>query len=281
MVAMRASSNGGTHLHLGAIVAAALLTAGTWLLLHTLGLAAGLIVPDRGDPESLRGVGLGSGAWSVAAPLLALFAGGTLVARLTGLTDRKASALHGVLVWALTVVPGALVVMAAVAALIGDARPVRGTIAAASGNDPVGALGFDLGAILVPTNARLAERGSPPVTVPQIHVAITDLVPPPAPERGLDRMALVDRLVAAVHLPVSEAEQIAGQIERQVAHGPSLARSGFASTGRASWGAFFTMIVGLISAAAGASSGSARLRRALARPPKQVLPVAAPVPARS
>jgi hypothetical protein len=279
MVAVKASENGGPRLHVSAIIAATVVTAAAWLLLHTLGLAAGLIVPDRGDPESLRGVGLGSGAWSVLAPLLALYAGGAVVARITGITDRKLSALHGLVVWALTALPGALVVMAVIAALVGDAHPVRGAIAAARGDDPVGALGLELGAMLGPTNARLAERGSPPVTVPQLRAAIADLIPAPAPDRALDRPRLVGRLVATTRLPLGEAEQIAGQIERQVARGPGLARSGFASSGRASWGAFFTMLVGLVSAAAGASSGSARRRRAIARPPRHPLTVAATAPA--
>jgi hypothetical protein len=280
MVAMKGSSKDGTHLQFGAVIAAALVAAGAWLLLHTLGLATGLIVPDRGDPESLRSVGFGGGVCAELAPLLALFVGGAVVARITGLTDRKASALHGVLVWALTAVPGTLLVMAAIGGLVGGARPVRGTIAAARGEDPVGALGVDLGAILVPTNARLAERGSAPVTVPQLRAAIADLVPPPAGEPSLDRLALVERLITRSRLPAGEAEQIAGQIERQVAGGPGVVRSGFASAGRASWGAFFTMLLGLVSAAAGASSASARLRRALARPRAQAQPLATTAPAR-
>src|SRR5438477_10327762 len=59
-----------------AVFAGAVVSVGLWVLLQMLGTGIGLAVIDTNDPHSLRGIGIGTGIWSVIAPLLALFFGG-------------------------------------------------------------------------------------------------------------------------------------------------------------------------------------------------------------
>jgi hypothetical protein len=91
----------------GAIFGGTLVALGVWLLLHTLGLAAGLTAIDPNNPRSLRGVGIGTGIWSIVAPLIALFVGGYVAARSAGVLERGLGALHGAVLWGLTTVAGA------------------------------------------------------------------------------------------------------------------------------------------------------------------------------
>jgi hypothetical protein len=273
----RESAKRGAQLNFRAIAGATLVAMGVWLLLHLLGLAAGFIVPDRGDPESLRGVGFGSSTFAVLAPLVALFVGGVVVVHMGDLGDRRTSALHGAMVWALTAVFGLFSLSLAVSALVGHARPVRGAIAVARGADPAGALGLDLGAIVAPTNARRAQSGAAPVTVPQVQAVAADLVPRRSEARRLDRVVLVEKLRAATGLPAAEAEQIAGRIEREVTQ--RHATSGFGRRGL--WGSFFVILLGLVSAAAGASVASARRKPPVTAARAAELPTATPAPARS
>ena len=69
------------YLHWSAIFGGALLATGVWILLQVLGTGVGLSAVDTSDASSLRGVGIGTGIWSIIAPLIAMFVGGLLVGR--------------------------------------------------------------------------------------------------------------------------------------------------------------------------------------------------------
>jgi hypothetical protein len=56
-----------------AIFAAATVAVGTWLVLHLIGIGVGLTAIDPTDASSLRRVGIGTGIWSLIAPIIALF----------------------------------------------------------------------------------------------------------------------------------------------------------------------------------------------------------------
>ncbi len=90
----------------GAVFGGAVLSVGIWILLEVLGFAIGLSVahPARG----LRGISIGAGIWTLVAPLVALFVGGIVAGRLAGLVDRFGGALHGGVMWALTMMFGVL-----------------------------------------------------------------------------------------------------------------------------------------------------------------------------
>jgi hypothetical protein len=106
------------HISWGAVFGGTFVALGIWILLHTLGLAAGLTAIDPESPGSLRGVAIGAGIWSIVAPLIALFAGGWVTSRTAGVIDRTTGALHGAVMWGLTTVAGALLVGMALASVI-------------------------------------------------------------------------------------------------------------------------------------------------------------------
>src|SRR5688572_23625161 len=85
----------------GAALAGAVTATAIWLLLHLLFIGIGLSVLDRED-GGLESIGVGTGAWSLLAPAVALFVGGLVAGRLAGIADRLSGALHGMVMWAVT-----------------------------------------------------------------------------------------------------------------------------------------------------------------------------------
>ena len=80
----------------GAIFAGALVSLAVWALLLAIGLAAGLSTVDPGETASgWRAAGIGTGIWGLVAPLIALFVGGLIAARESGVAKRSDGAIHG------------------------------------------------------------------------------------------------------------------------------------------------------------------------------------------
>ncbi len=88
---VRAEDN--VKLRWGAIWSGVFVSLGLWLLLHVLGVAAGLNAVDPEDGSTLRAALIGTGIWSAIAPLLALLAGGLVTARGAGFITRRSGAL--------------------------------------------------------------------------------------------------------------------------------------------------------------------------------------------
>lgn len=76
-------------------------------MLYALGLAFGLSSIDPQDAGSLRPSGIFSAIWLLAVSLIALFVGGYVASRGAGALSRGFGALHGLVMWGLTVVAGA------------------------------------------------------------------------------------------------------------------------------------------------------------------------------
>jgi hypothetical protein len=85
----------------GAVFAGWLFAYAFALLLYLLGAAAG-ITSLAAINRLHSGVLLGTGAWMVAAWLIATFAGSVLAGRLAGFPHRGTGAIHGLIVWALS-----------------------------------------------------------------------------------------------------------------------------------------------------------------------------------
>jgi hypothetical protein len=100
-----------------AVFAGTAVACGLWILLQIFGMGAGLVAIDRG-------AAIGSTAWSLLAPLIAMFLGAWIGALLSGTRDEKLGALHGVIVWALTSVLGVLATVALVSAIAGSPTTV-------------------------------------------------------------------------------------------------------------------------------------------------------------
>ena len=93
-----------------AIFAGTAVACGLWILLQIFGMGAGLVTLRRG-------AAIGTGAWSLIAPLIAMFIGGCLAGMLAGTRDEKLGAIHGVIVWALSSVLGVLATVSLISAI--------------------------------------------------------------------------------------------------------------------------------------------------------------------
>jgi hypothetical protein len=107
-----------SNLRWGAIVGGTVAALGIAALLYSLGLALGLSAIDPDDPGSLRPSSIFTGVWALAVSLVALFVGGFVAARGASALTRMAGALHGLVMWGLTVVAGMWLLGTVVSGLI-------------------------------------------------------------------------------------------------------------------------------------------------------------------
>jgi hypothetical protein len=127
-----------SKLRWGAIFGGAVAAIGIATMLYALGLALGLSWIDPRNPGNLRSSGIFSAIWMLGVSLIALFVGGYVAARGAGTSWPGLGALHGLVVWGLSVVAGAwLIGNVASAVLHGGAamsRPAAGSFS--SGTAP-------------------------------------------------------------------------------------------------------------------------------------------------
>lgn len=258
------SRNGGFVMHWSAIFGGAIVTLGTWLLLHTLGLAAGLTAIDPQEQGSLRAIGIGTGIWSVIAPLLALFAGGFVAAKTAGFIDRPVGAIHGVVVWALTLLTAAILLTMLVASTVraGFAAASAGVAGMRELPGSLEGLGVNSRDLLAPVNQRLQQQGLPQIQPAQLEAATRDVIGQAARDGRIDRAALTTSLARNLGMTQAEAEQAAARIESAAGQRLEQARQGALTAadraGKALWGVFFAMLLGLAAAVGGALLGSTR-----------------------
>jgi hypothetical protein len=256
----------------GAIFAGAVVSAGVWLLLHVLGLGIGLTSVDPDDPSSLRGVGIGTGIWTLIAPIIALFAGGWVAGRLTGPLSRFTGAVHGAVVWSVGTIVGFVLLVMTVSSIVGGvvqtgSRVVGAGTEAAGGvleGDTLEALGLSADDLIAPINQRLRAEGKPEVTAAQLREASRDALRTSIREGRVDREILVQSLAQHTALTREDANEIAATIQgRYDARRESLAQRGRAaqtsaleaaeSTGKGLIGMFFSLLLGLAAAITGAT----------------------------
>lgn len=269
----------------GAIFGGTFVALGVWILLYALGLALGLSSVNPSDPSSARSAGIGTGIWSLIAPLIALFVGGLVASRTAGVVDKMGGALHGAVLWGLTTLVGVVVMGMALSSLLGAAFNVGKTAVGAAGTVISGAAsqGGQIGNIaksfglnaedaLAPVNRRLQQEGKPTITAAQLRNATTDVLNTAVQQGRLDRELLVNSIAENTALSRQDAEEIAGRIEtqwnqtqgkvgqigQQVEKGALKAAD---TTGRIFWGVFFALLLGLISSLLGATLGVSRRQR--------------------
>jgi hypothetical protein len=269
----------------GAIFGGTFVALGVWILLYSLGLALGLSSVDPNDPGSAKSAGIGTGIWSLIAPLIALFAGGLVASRTAGVMDKMGGALHGAVLWGLTTLVGVIVMGMALSSLLGAVfsvgkSAVGATGAAISGAASQGgqagniARSFGLNAedALAPINQRLQQEGKPAITADQLQAATKDVLNTAIQQGRLDRELLVSSISQNTALSRQDAEDLAGRIETQwnqaqgqVAQLGQQAQQGALkaadTTGRVFWGVFFALLLGLASAILGATLGVSKRQR--------------------
>ncbi len=273
----------------GAIFGGTFVALGVWILLYTLGLALGLSSVDPGDPGSAKSAGIGTGIWSLIAPLIALFVGGLVAARTAGVVDKTGGALHGAVLWGLTTLAGVIVMGMALSSLMGAVFNVGKTAVGAAGSAISGAasqggeagnlaqqFGLNADDALGPVNQRLRAEGKPAITADQLQAATKDVLNTSIQQGKLDRNVLVGAIADNTKLSRRDAEEVAGRVETQFNEkkgqvGQQVQQAGQQvqegalkaadTTGRVFWGIFGALLLGLISSVLGATLGVSKRQR--------------------
>lgn len=268
------------------ILGGAFVALGMWILLYSLGLALGLSSVDPGDPGSARSAGIGTGIWSLIAPLIALFVGGYVAARTAGVVDKTGGALHGVVLWGLTTLAGTILMGMALTSLMGAVFSVGRTAVGAAGSVVSGAasqsggvaqaFGLNAEDAIAPINQRLRQEGKPAITADQLQAATADVINTAIRTGNIDRNLLVTSIAANTNLSRQDAEEVATRVEQQFtqARGQLGQQAGQLgqqvqegalqvadTTGRVFWGIFGALLLGLVSAVLGSTLGVSKRQR--------------------
>lgn len=200
------------------------MAAALWVVLHLFGMGVGLTAIDPDGSSSLKSIGIGTGIWSVVAPMIALFVGGLVVSRLAPNPSRLNRVIHGGLVWAVatlaSVVMLALIASSLVRGAVSTGGKVAGAVAgvvgdaagAADGNT-LSSLGIDSKELLGPINQRLRADGKPEVTAPQLEAAAKTALGNAVRTGKVDRPMLVKALAENTALTTADANEIATAVE--------------------------------------------------------------------
>lgn len=276
---------GRSRIGWGAIFAGTVVSLGVWVLLYALGLAVGFTAVSPTDMESLRAAGIGTGIWSVIAPLIALFLGGLVVSRESGVSNRLDGAIHGAVLWGLTALLGLFLIGSLIGSIVGGAaRFVGGTVgtaaeaatgAAGAQGDPLQALGLSSQDLVAPINERLRAEGRPEVSPAGLQAALQDVVGEAVRTGDLNRSDVVAALSANTALSPQDAQAVAAQVESQWATQSSELRQRAAgaaetatdATAGTLWAVSIALLLSLLTAVLGGMLGVSRRERELAERP--------------
>ncbi|MFY2556447.1 hypothetical protein ACN469_02290 [Corallococcus terminator] len=277
-----ASAGSPFKLSWGAILGGTVVALGVLILLYSLGLALGLSSVDPSNPGSARSAGIGTGIWGLIAPLIALFIGGFLAARTAGVVDKGGGAMHGAVMWGLTTIAGVVLMGMLVSTILGTAlKATTGIVgatgaavagAASQGGNAAQAFGLDANDALGPVNDRLKADGKPTITANQLEAATKDIVTTAVRTGNVDRELLVTSIAENTRLSRADSEDVAnrvqtqidgakakvGQVGEQVQQGALQAAD---KTGRAFWGVFGALLLGLVASVLGAGLGVSKRQR--------------------
>ena len=283
------------HIRWSAIFGGAVAALGLWILLYALGLALGLSTMEPDDPGSAKSSGLFTGIWGLVSPLLALFAGGYIAGHGAGEITKQGGAIHGLIMWGTTTLVGAFVLANLLSSVLGGvatagkavvsagASAVSGAASGAANNSGEVAgvarsLGIDVEDALRPINQRLSSEGKPTVTAQQLESSVRAVVQDGLRTGRVDRSLLVSSIAGNTSLTQQDASELAGKMEAQISAaksqiGEKAKEAGQAvqtgalkaadATGKAFWGVFGALLLGMVAAVIGASMA---VSRAVSRP---------------
>jgi len=203
-----------------AVFAGAVTSVGLWILLQLLGVGLGLSAVDVHSVGSLRNAGVGTTAWSLVAPLIAMFVGGIVAGTLAQTADRKLAGAHGLVTWSLTSVAGlwatiALASMIAGGAARGAAIDPLGATDRGARAGMLGALGVSTDDVLGPINQRLALQGKPTISAAQLETALRGVAEDGLARRNFDQELLRDQLMSITGLSHTDAVDVERQLEER------------------------------------------------------------------
>jgi hypothetical protein len=256
----------------GAVFAGAVAAVGLWMLLYAFGLAIGASTLNVQDAGSAKATGIFTGVWGAIAPLIALFIGGVVAGRGAGVDRRGDGALHGFVTWGLAAIGGAWLLASLVGAIAGGVASVGKTAAKAAGGasapqieQAMRSAGIDANDLVRPVNDRLRAEGRPAVSPAEMQAAARDVLQQSVRTGAIDQQVIVQALADNTSLSRSDAQQLAGQMQSQLqnARGQLMnqVQSAADAAGKALWGAFIALALGLIAAIVGGIVGVPGLRR--------------------
>ncbi|OBS53898.1 MULTISPECIES: hypothetical protein [Methylosinus] len=189
----------------GAVLAGAVLALVVQLLLNLLGFGLGVATldPGTGDNPSAGAFSVAAGIWYLVAGIIAAYAGGSIAGRLSGGPVGSASALHGLISWAVTTLVVFFLLTTAVGAIIGGVFSGVGSA--------VGGMGRSAAAA-----AQMAAPGADPFGAIERQLR-------EASGGGADSAALRDATVAAVRAALTGDEAQAQEARERAAQ--ALARA--------------------------------------------------------
>lgn len=114
-----------------AVIAGVVMVMAVEVLMGVLGagIGFGMVHPGSADSPDMASFATGAGLWSLGSTVLALIVGGWAAARLAGVASRSDGMLHGLLIWALTL----LVAVYLIASAAGGVLSMLGGVASAAG----------------------------------------------------------------------------------------------------------------------------------------------------
>ncbi len=225
-----------TRLSWGAIFAGLLVATALQLVFAVLGAAVGLAAWDTDSGSVL---GMGAAIWAAVTMLVALYIGGGTTGRLAGVLTRKDGMLHGILVWATSLLFAVLMISSGVKAMAGATFSVFGSVAgvaASAVTSVAGAAdgqssGFDMQNVRSEIEQLLRQTGVASLNPDSIGAAadrageaatqtsasneqvageIVDMVR--ARAGAVDREAIINVIVARTDRSRAEAERIADRV---------------------------------------------------------------------
>jgi len=284
LAAEELEEKGHGRLRWGAVFGGAVSALGVWTLLYALGIALGLSTVALDDPQSLRASGVFTGLWGLIAPLIALFVGGLVASRAASVLTKGAGVLHGIVVWGLTTLVGTWLLVSLVSAAVGGAftagRTAMETGSGMMGHAAPGAggrgyaaggLGMDMDDAVAPINQRLQAEGKATVSARQVETATREVLRSGLREGRLDRDLLSRSIADSTALGRADAEDLTRRIEQQFQGALGRGGHGVASTmgalqadaqkaadttGKAFWGVFGSLLLGMLAAIGGAVLGA-------------------------
>lgn len=211
-----------------AVLAGAAVAVGLWGVLQVLGLGAGLAALDPDDLTSARGAALGTGAWSIIAPLIAMFVGGYVAAKLANTYDRRVAGAHAAVMWGVTAIAGLMftLFMFSHAALGASRAGHHMGMMERHGGAHMGMTdrreGAQVGVIsdaqteardaLVPINNRLRLAGKPQISPDQLVTAVRQSID----DGEVDREDLEKNIAEQTALSKDESAVVANELGSRI-----------------------------------------------------------------
>lgn len=246
----------GKKVSWGGIFGGVLVAVGVLVLLAALGMAIGISAAEPGETDAST-LGMGAGIWAALSLLAALFIGGMVSTRIGAISDRTTGFFEGALVWVVTLLlmgylatSGISTVAGGVFNMLGGATKAVGSVMQAGGPD------VDLSGNV----DQMLQRLKDPKTAQQIAAA-TGMSQAEVQEALNDAAQRVEQTRDNPGQAAAEARQRLERLVDQARSSGALERKAEElkpQASRAAWIALGALLLSLLAAVLGATTGRRR-----------------------